>query len=365
MLSETCSRLVDTLADPNSTEDQARAAAHMFVDAMTAASPADRDEGLARFAAALGLEAPRRAAFAALVAGALVEHGLDPAPVVPALVGHLERLLAAAGDLADACRAKLPAVSEADEERDEDGAGEDDPDGSFEAVRLETAAALPLESEAWDALETSWRAGVSIFSVSREARAAARRLRPVAERSAEHHEGSHWLAMILSVLDDEPFVALEASTGRGIAGAMSGVVDNFQLQMLLMDAVSTGGLFSKRRIAKAAADVAKGLGPQQLDDTIVGAWNMYAWTAVSPDRSLPDPRDFGAKDHWIWGEGRPEDIPVFDGRRVVLLGPASYPREFGAQRMFDRLRAELRVERVLSKKDVADWLARLAAAPRP
>ena len=110
------------------------------------------------------------------------------------------------------------------------------------------------------------------------------------------------------------------------------------------------------------AQVARGLGPQQTNDGVTGAWNLYNWQALRPDLTLPGMED--GTTHWIWGEGSPEDIATFEGHRVVLLGPPSYQRSWTSQRMFAGLPADLSVERKLNKEEVRQWLRRLAAAPR-
>lgn len=140
---------------------------------------------------------------------------------------------------------------------------------------------------------------------------------------------------------------------------MTGIVDNFQLHTLLIDVFPLEGLFPRRRIAKQIVDVANGHGPQQARDTIIGTWNLYNWTAVQANLKLPAP---DSSPHWIWGEGRPEDIPVFEGHRVVFLGPPSYTRSWRLQRTFLRLSAEIQRSRTLNKCEVTAWLQRMAAA---
>src|SRR5262249_12863990 len=167
---------------------------------------------------------------------------------------------------------------------------------------------------------------IAVFSVSPSARAEARGLRDLAAKIADHHEGGHWLRLLLSVLDKEPVLAIEPQTRRGMLARMSGVVDNFQLNVLLMDAFPRSGILARRRVPKRVADVARGLGPQQTSETVTGVWNLYTWRALEPGFGLPDPNNYGASNCWIWNEGSPEDIPVFAGRRVILLGPASYSR---------------------------------------
>jgi hypothetical protein len=137
---------------------------------------------------------------------------------------------------------------------------------------------------------------------------------------------------------------------------MSGVVDNFQLHTLLMEAFPG----EARRVSPAAAAIARGRGPQTSEETIVGAWNLYTFQALSGGR-LPAGDDLETTDVWIWNEGTPSDIPLLDGHRVILLGPAGYEREWAAQRTFPNLPATLD-SAPLAHDQLDDWFARVAAA---
>ena len=57
----------------------------------------------------------------------------------------------------------------------------------------------------------------------------------------------------------------------------------------------------------------------------------------------------------------PADIPVLDGHRVILLGPAASRAPWQAQRMFLKLPARLTAD-LLNERRCADWLAKIAAA---
>ena len=95
---------------------------------------------------------------------------------------------------------------------------------------------------------------------------------------------------------------------------------------------------------------------------MTSVWNLHTWQAIQPGTKLPDPNDYSASKTWVWNEGSPEDIPVFEGRRVILLGPPSYPRSWRSQRLFDKLPAQMQVERKLAKDEAKDWLQRMIAA---
>ena len=142
---------------------------------------------------------------------------------------------------------------------------------------------------------------------------------------------------MLSVLDEEPYVAIEPATRTGIVGRMSGIVENFQLNTLLMDEFPR----DEPRVSKAAVEVARGNGPQQIDEDVTGVWNLFTFGALTADGTLPDPKDVAYSDTWIWNEGMPADIPALDGHRVILLDAAPEPRTWPAQRMFLKLPARL------------------------
>ncbi|HXG08344.1 MAG TPA: hypothetical protein VNK04_00995 [Gemmataceae bacterium] len=351
MVTAAIQHLLATVRDTSSSAADMRAAAQSLLSAVAQATVAEANAALAQLAEHILLDDLSRAAFLALVCGALVEQGCDPSVLNQPLNQRLRALLEASARLADACIARIPELE-----------GEDNPAETFAKARQQVADAMPLEDAAWQALDLFWRPAIAVFSVSRAARAEARGLRDLAAKIANYHEGGHWLQLMLSVLDDEPLLAIEPHTRLGMLARMSGIVDNFQLHVLLMDTFPHAGILPRRRVPKRVADVARGLGPQQTDDTVTGNWNLYTWKAIEPDLRLPDPSDYGASVYWIWNEGSPEDIPVFEGYRVVLLGPASYSRSWGCQRMFDKLPASLDVERRLAKSEVTDWLQRMAAA---
>lgn len=349
MLNEPLQNLIDLARDPSADEEALREAAQEFLNAASQAKPKEANAALATLAGHIGLDDLAKAAFLALVCGALVEEGRDPSPMIEPLNQRLQYLLESAAELADACRARLPQAQEDDQDNDEE----------FERVLEEVAGEMPLESDAWQALNQFWRPAIAVFSISEQARAAARHLRELAGNIAEFHEGGHWLRLMLSVLDNDPILAIEPDTGVGMLARITGVVDNFQLNVLLMDGFPGKGA---RRVSKRVAEVARGIGPQQTDDNVTGAWNLYTWGAVKPGLKLADP----GKDekYWIWNEGVPDDIPVFEGRRVILLGPPTYSRTWRSQRMFDKLPAKLECERVLSEAEVDDWLQRMLSAMR-
>lgn len=342
--------LVQIVCSSNSSEEQRGAAAGAFLSQISKGPDDVVNEAMRTLARNFGYEDPSRAAFLALVCGAMVENGADPSAIAQPLTARLQSLLEPAVAFVEECRSEMPAVQDDDDL---------DPYEQFEEVKNRLSPERTGEISAWEALNVFWRPAIAVYSVSTPARESAKALRPLAQQIADYHEGGHWLQLILSVLCNEPIAVIEPTTRLGFVGRFSGVVDNFQLNILLMDMFphSETGL---RRIPPAAGETVRGIGPQVTDELVTGVWNLYTWQAVRQDLTLPDRRDTSITSHWIWNEGIPSDIPLFQGMRTVLLGPASYERIMKVQRMFNHLPAQIAMERELSRSDITSLLEQMA-----
>lgn len=253
MLTDTTNSLIDTARDGTATDADMNAAAQSFFDAISGASR-DAAAALRTLSAYFDLENASRGAFLALVRGASVERGCDPLAIAKPLTERLASLLESSAELANACADQIP------ESEDED----EDPIEVFEKTREQLAPMMAGQNAAWEALERFWRPAIAVFSLSAESRSSARPLRDFAVAISKYHEAKHWLQLMLTVLDDEPIVAIEPQTTLGILGRISGVVDNFQLNVLLMDGLPKSGLFARRRVPQEVADVARGNGSNHI-----------------------------------------------------------------------------------------------------
>lgn len=321
------------------------------------APPEASRQAMATLASGLHSLDPEPAGVSSRVVGAMIEAGHDPRPARAAMVGALQQTLPVCAAMADEARGE---VGEPPEHLDEDEADDWLAERAAQALN-EAAACRPAAAVAWQRLHEVWPGAIALFSVDPEARAEAQELAPIAERIEDVHEAAGWLRAMLTVLHDEPYVAIEPATRTGIVGRMSGIVENFQLNTLLMDEFP----HDEPRVCEAAVAVARGEGSQQIDETVTGVWNLFTYEALQAGATLPDPADISMSHTWIWNEGMPADIPLLDGHRVILLGPASYCRHWQARRMFLKLPARLTAE-LLGEDGVAEWLARIekAASPR-
>lgn len=342
-------RLLALIGDDTSSDEQIQQAARALLQSTKGTSAGNLNNVLEALCLGLDVEDPARASIVMLVCGSLVEFGAKTAPLHEPLVEQFRKLVERSKAFHDAVLADM-ATSDAEDF---------DRQTAFETAANSVAAVSPKAAASWKAFEQSYMAGIALFSVSRDARALARRELATVRELAEDHVGAGWLWKMLQVLDDEPLLVIEPATRLGIVGRMNGVAENFQLNVLLMDVFPQRSWFSRRRVSRQAAEVARGNGPQQTDEWIQGAWNLHTFAALQADKTLLDPKDFAAGTHWVWNEGVPADIPVFAGHRVVLLGPASYARGWGSQRAFNLLPASISQVRKLSKSEVETWLDRI------
>jgi hypothetical protein len=326
------------------------------------ATPEDRSEAVRRLSSLILLDDPRRGGVAATVCGALVENGADPSSMEEPL---LARLLPVLRKMAEE-PAPEPVVEAAPVAPEVKPVKPLKRAGALRTIaRLlivgyklrramkkherEMAAQPVTENEA--IVKSLQCPTIAVFSASAASRSTQVELRNLSKALSDRVELCGWLDSVFDVLDNEPLLVIEPSTRTGILARLSGTDVNFTLTMLLMQHFPGGS-----RLSPKAASVLTG-GPQDSGEWVKGIWNLYNWQALESDGSLPEGQ--GATEHWIWNEGKPADIAVLEGRRVILLGPAAYARTFPAQRTFAAMKPELRIEKVLTPEEVQAWLQKM------
>jgi hypothetical protein len=350
------------------------------------------NEALRRFAAlfpnvplvALGL--------VAINCGSLVERGGDPAIAGPGLLERLPRLNETAADFYNRCRA----LAAADESLIDELRAALAADDAEQADELSPTEIIDkhVGSEGWQQLadrfgpvlyrehpasvlghmsEELFRLGlIAHLSRSKSLRAAARSQPELlagtlrCDEAASSHRS--FLATMLQVLDGELLLVLHVPQRKGFDVRISGIADNFHLHTLLAGAIigppEEGWVEGEAPTPRAVAQCRDARIDRRGGDNVTGAFNLFNWTALQPDGSLPEGQGEGAAAHWIWNEGWPAEIVPFAGRRVVLLGPPPYTRYWRAGRQFQGMPGELAVEQILDASTVNDWLQRLMHAAR-
>lgn len=299
-------------------------------------------------------------AHVALSGGTLVERGARPEPLALVLQQKLPDVLAAARRFGDCC---LAALGPAPEEEEEGEANEstvltylDDrpiPRVLFRELlpddRPGGAALAYLEQWSMPAVAAWTRSRGALEAVVRDERLCRR-------AAALSRSSASFLDLLLGVQLDATWVALVPLQARGFKLRVDSVVSNFDLHALLAAALVPRGIPGSMNPSQVLA-VIRG----EADTSgghVAGSWNLYAPGAAAFDLTQPDrvPQPL-----WIWNEGRPNDVPMRDGVRVVIVGPPAYERTWGVGRPFRALRARIEVEEELSAPEVGDWLKRLRA----
>ncbi|MET8448040.1 hypothetical protein [Streptomyces sp. NPDC005209] len=263
----------------------------------------------------------------AVVVGACVERGADPAACAPHVFEGLAETLAGVQEFSERWSATR---------------GGDHPDPEEEPAPDVFDRVGPRAALSWLTLPQWEMASVAMLNHAavRTALDDDRRTELFrALRAAEEASGHDFkcLAHALLVLDDEPLVVLHRPTGTGYALRMSGLGDNFQLHTLLADVLVGGGHVPGRAPSAEEAAVCRDQ-PGQVHTT--GSFNLVTPTG-----------------EWVWNEGTPSDIPLVDGVRLLVLDPPPYERSRPAGRFFPHMTGALVLERVLAPEEAGHLLA--------
>lgn len=160
---------------------------------------------------------------------------------------------------------------------------------------------------------------------------------------------AHWVHGLAEVLDDEPLIVLDHVTGRGFRLTMSGLGDNFQLHTLVADR-----LVGPARQGLAHFEPV----PSDWVDAATGG-------EVQPSAGGPALRRFRLFDGdgaYVSPEGRPADIAVTDGVRVLVMHPPNGRYGWRNGRVYEHLVPTLTFERELASEEAARWLSRAVEA---
>jgi hypothetical protein len=171
--------------------------------------------------------------------------------------------------------------------------------------------------------------------------------------------------MICTVLDDEPILVLYPELKKGWRFNITGIADNHQLHQLLVDQLVPDHL-NGNPLHPQVRSVMYGTGPVEISKTTCNQWDMYNYSIVDGEKTI----QVSNSDKWIWNEGAPHDIEVFEDEtteekfRVVILGKSSYTRSLNCCRMFGPLKASIQITSVLSSDEVESYLDKFATVAK-
>jgi hypothetical protein len=176
------------------------------------------------------------------------------------------------------------------------------------------------------------------------------RIKETATAIADRVGGARWLQGLAEVLDDEPLIVLHPASGRGFRLTMSGVGDNYQLHTLLAD-----------RLSGQAESGIPGLEPP------LRAWVEEATSAEPVPHPGTDPirrrfRLYDGTGAYVYPEGRPADIGLTGGMRVLVVHPPKGNYGWVHARSYPLMTPRLTLDAVLGSAETSTWLGRVTPA---
>lgn len=340
-------------------------------------SETDRARLLAELTSRIDHDQPALGAHFALAAGALVEGGLDPRELAEALVAPVTRAVASASRF----------VALAEKYPDEPDAMKDDDDAVEVGQRTLSGASLAAIADEDDdavasffALDTWHHPVLSAWTRHTRSLAAAQSDPSIVAAVSElegRSEGAEWLARLLRVPVEAPFVILVPELDEAYTLTVTGIAELGQLLVLFGGAVpSVFERLGAEAPAREVLDVLSGVGPQQLEASYTANLRFYPWQSLDPATGLPARssarwavagREAPETDASLADGAAPRDVtPLGDGTRVlVLVGPrasSASARPIPAARMFPALVAQLGSAAPLARDAVVALQRKLFAA---
>jgi len=296
------------------------------------------NEILRRVAPTIGVPDPFKAAVMAMLAGTLIEWGADPAHIAGLLLARLPIFLRLAESVADRVEtedaAKVFAAN---------------PDGfrawqSLSLMLLPTMAVLTR--------------GMAYRQLARADTGLVQHINALRERNKE----ANFVALTLEYTDGLELIVLHPAAGKGFRVQLEAVHTNAHLFTLLQCELIGGGLLPGPAINDHVVGVARGEIPHEALVTDHARWHFYNWTGLLPDGSLAG----AAVNSWLFVDDSPEAIPMFEGTRIVVLGPnllgmRGWDSNFFAN-IHDALRSAARVVEELTAEQTLVWCGRIRAA---
>lgn len=347
---------IEAMSSPLSSNEEVNSLLQNCFKHLSDASREDVNFFMKRIFALSGLPNLDRASLATTICGYLVEKGFPSDAILPNMISLYDNLLNKSRIFYEMLYAEIRNIDELDENR------EAKINKIFSNLVSDKEIISTETYNAIISLDKFYACAISLFSISKDNLAAAKkRLGEKVAFVGAYNQGCYWIDKLFTVLFDEPIVVIDIDKKRGFKGKISGVVDNYQLQQLLMGLPLLND--GKISISEEDLEVINGEGEQKTEKSIECKWNMYNlelceqvnWQRVVNNIENSS-QSIELRNTWIWGEGIPSDISVHDGCRVVLLGIPSYSRSSTVQRTFKNLKADIEIEKELSSEEIDSWL---------
>lgn len=351
-LQQATDELIEVMSSPLSSNEEVNGHLQECFKLLSNADEQSTNFFMKRIFALSGLQNLDRASLATTICGYLVETGFSSSAIISDMINLYDNLLNKSRIFYEMLYAEIRSIDELDENREAKiNKIFSDLVSDKDVISAETYNAIV-------SLEKFYASAISLFSINKDNLLAAKK--KLADKIAfvgAYNQGCFWINKLFSVLFDEPIVVVDIDKKIGFEGKINGIVDNYQLQHLLMSLpLLNDGVAA---ISDEDLLVVNGQGEQVTERTIESKWNMYNFELCEQPNwknKINGSQSVDLRSTWIWEEAVPADIPVYNDRRVVLLGKPSYSRTSTVQRTFKNLKANIEIEKELSPEEVAQWL---------
>jgi hypothetical protein len=238
----------------------------------------------------------------------------------------------------------------------------------YDAVRAvgpEISKKNPKGAQAWEALGSRCLAAVACLSRSSKLRKKEQASGAIVEATRgldELVEEVTFLAQIIKVIDDVPLLVIHPESRRGFRLVMNDCATNLEMYVLLMDAIvgdpDKGFLKGPRPDARSVRMLKDPDHAPKTTPTVKVPWHTVAWTGLGADGALPATVP-DQPENWVWLEGVPSDIPLFEGERVILFQKPLMARTMEVEPAFEALYPRMKLKSKVSGPEVDRLLARM------
>src|SRR5262249_22674225 len=139
------------------------------------------------------------------------------------------------------------------------------------------------------------------------------------EALREQNQEADFVATTLGLTDGMELLVLHPGEGKGFRVELEAVNTMAHLFTLLQGELIGGGHLPGRPVDPAVIAVARGEVPHEKLLTDDARFHFYPWNAMRADGTLD-----AITGLFLGVEAVPQEIPLFEGERVLLLGPPAF-----------------------------------------
>jgi len=345
-------QLINTLRDDSASQTKINKAWQSFVAATKHAKTKEVEEAIDSLASLISFENLNQAAVITLICGNLFEFGYRSIKYSFILLNYCKQVF----EIAMPSLQFLKETAESINAQDEDDNGEYDEYAALAVIKEDRKKTHPREMIAVEVLDKYYPGVIAVFSSMPELIPSARNEMNGISLYTEINEGCYWISTLLSVLINEPLLVINTTNNTGIIAEMSGVADNAQLQLLLMGMHELKPL---QMLEDKYLKIVRGEGEQTINTSIIGLWNLNNWEILRFETEDINTNINKYNKYWIWSEGTPANIAVYDNYRVVVLTKAPFKRSLQIQRSFKALKSSIQVKQILLEGEVLEWIRKM------